>query len=337
MQAHLNQSAVCQDGSSVPTLGSCCSARVGGCWYRGLVEGVSQGGLLVRLVDLGVRRLLPVEEVTSLAEELREEHAYSFLCHLPGCEGVEERVLEEVLEGRKVVFLHRRGRPELRAGAWSMPVELSWKEEDFMDPVGPPASRTVFLSQGLLRARRVSAGQPRNEGFVLEQPEGVPRGNPVRVSLEQGRNVAFVQPAKISFEQPARSSSEQLAKISSEEMANNSSESKARGSIEQTRNISTGQARKDITKQPGKISSWESVKDFLEQRGRVCLQQPDNISPKRGMVSLKKAGRVPWSNQQGFPQSPQGGFPSNSRKRFPWSSQGEFPQNNLKVFPLSSQ
>ena len=256
------------------------------------MEGVSQGGLMVRLVDLGVRKLLPVEEVTSLAEELREEHAYSFLCHLPGCEGVEERVLEEVLEGRKAVFLHRRGSPELRAGAWSMPVELSWKEEDFMDPVGPPASRTVFLSQRLLSAKRVSAGQPRNGGFVLERPEGVPGENPVRFSLEQGGNVAFVQPAKISSEQPARSSSEQLAKISSEQMANNSCEPKARRSNEQP--------IKYITKQPGEISSGESVKDFLELRGRVCLQQPGKIFSKRGMVSLKQPGRVSLEHPKGF-------------------------------------
>jgi hypothetical protein len=142
-------------GAELPRLrelaaGQCCAALWRAAWTRGLLEGEEAGGWRVRLVDLGRREVLGPGALRELPEELAAGHAHCFPCHLPGCGAVGQAAVERALAGLSSVTLIRRGAPELRAGAWSLPVELSWQEADCRGPVVPAATRPVFLSQRLL-------------------------------------------------------------------------------------------------------------------------------------------------------------------------------------------
>ena len=127
-----------------------CLVKEEGRWCRGRLRLVEEGEVEVRLVDLGKTAKVLVKELKEIPESLLEECAYSFLCHLPGCEMVESQNILRKLDGKKVVMLHRRGPPEKKNGLLSLPVEISWKKEEFHDPVGPPMQRFTFLTQQLL-------------------------------------------------------------------------------------------------------------------------------------------------------------------------------------------
>ena len=142
---------------SRPSVNQSCAVLHESRWHRGLVKAIERQTCRVNLVDLGRMENVCLENLRELPEHFLQEHAYCILCHLPGCSDVDGNILETHLGDRKMVRLHRRGAPEMKCGAWSLPVEISWEKEIHPDPVGPPEKRTVFLSQQMLHTMRVQA------------------------------------------------------------------------------------------------------------------------------------------------------------------------------------
>ena len=95
------------------------------------------------------------EALRELPDQFLQEHAYCVLCHLTGCDAVDDSYLEVELGSLATVSLHRRGAPEIKHGVWSLPVEISWEEESYDDPVGLPVLKQVFLTQRILHRVRV--------------------------------------------------------------------------------------------------------------------------------------------------------------------------------------
>ena len=146
---------------SRPNVNQSCAVRDENGWHRVLVEEIEieRRTCRVRFVDLGRRRTVNFDALMELPDHLLHEHAYCVLCHLPGCSGVDDKILEVELESRKTVSLHRRGVPEMKDGVWSLPVEICWQEDKYEDPVGPPVQQQVFLSQRIFHHTRRGQGE----------------------------------------------------------------------------------------------------------------------------------------------------------------------------------
>ena len=142
---------------SLPSVNQSCAVLSENRWRRGLVEATEEQTCRVRLVDLGRIENVCLENLRELPEHFLQEHAYCILCHLPGCSDADGNMLEIELGDQKMVTLHRRGVPEMKCGAWSLPVEICWEKEIHCDPVGLPVKRTVFLSQQMIHKMRVQA------------------------------------------------------------------------------------------------------------------------------------------------------------------------------------
>ena len=147
-----------------------CALYFENCWHRAMVEASNNTSVEVRLVDLGRKTTASVDKLKKLPDHLLEDHAYSLLCHLPGCVD-DGSILETQLAGRKRVSLLRRGAPEMKDGAWSLPVEISWQEPLYFDPVGPSVQRTIFLSQRVSHAMRVRGDHTLDSTLSLSEGE----------------------------------------------------------------------------------------------------------------------------------------------------------------------
>ena len=134
-------------------------------WYRGVVINTNKdmNTTLVRLIDVG--RL--VEEVSAsslvkLAPQFLTENAFSFPVHLSQLSqhsgGNREVVknMKELLRDQEVVTLLRRAPPQLVDHQWSLPVEISWTEQEDVDPFLPSIKREIFMSQRLLSSNKLS-------------------------------------------------------------------------------------------------------------------------------------------------------------------------------------
>lgn len=148
-----------------------CALYFENCWHRAMVEVSNNTSVEVRLVDLGRKTIASVDKLKKLPNHFLEDHAYCLLCHLPGCVDDDGSILETQLAGRKRVSLHRRGAPEMKGGAWSLPVEISWQEPLYFDPVGPPVHRTIFLSQRVSHAMRVRGDHTLDSTLSLSEGE----------------------------------------------------------------------------------------------------------------------------------------------------------------------
>ena len=155
LQNQLQQASQELEKLSRPNLNQSCAVYCEDRWHRGLVEVVETRTCRVRFVDLGRSKNVSFEALRELPDQFLQEHAYCVLCHLTGCSDVDEKILEVELGGLTTMSLHRRGVPEIKDGVWSLPVEMSWEEETYDDPVGPPVLKQVFLTQRILHTMRV--------------------------------------------------------------------------------------------------------------------------------------------------------------------------------------
>ena len=155
LQKHLGEVSKNMEKLLQPKVNQSCAVLYENRWHRGLVEVIERLTCQVRFVDLWRKSYVNFDALRKLPDHFLQEHAYCLPCHLPGCSDMDDKILEVELGSRKKVSLHRRGVPEMKAGVWSMPVEICWEEEKYVDPVGLPVQQTVFLSQRMLHTMRV--------------------------------------------------------------------------------------------------------------------------------------------------------------------------------------
>jgi len=141
-----------------PRPGQSYAVNMPAAWYRGLVIHPNQdmNSFMVRLVDVGRVVKVKASALFTLAPQFLRENAYSFLVHLSqlsedsGTNREVVKYMEELVRDQEVVTLHRRAPPKLVDGQWSLPVEISWTEQEDVDPFLPSIKREVFMSQRLL-------------------------------------------------------------------------------------------------------------------------------------------------------------------------------------------
>ena len=64
--------------------------------------------------------------------------------------------MKELLRDQEVVTLLRRAPPQIVDRQWSLPVEISWTEQEDVDPFLPSIKREIFMSQRLLSSNNNS-------------------------------------------------------------------------------------------------------------------------------------------------------------------------------------
>ena len=72
-----------------PKKDTCCAVLVASEWYRGLVIGMNNGNVQVKIIDYGIVEEIPEKQVHLLSEKFADKPPFAYRCCLKGFEGME--------------------------------------------------------------------------------------------------------------------------------------------------------------------------------------------------------------------------------------------------------